>query len=148
MGFNQMSITCPYCDKPAELVGGNVIYPHRPALHIKKYWLCRPCDAHVGCHDRNERFGHTGIEPLGRLADFVLRQHKMLAHAAFDRLWKDGGDRAAAYAWLSEVLSLGKSDCHIGMFDVEMCKCVVKVCNGVGRFERKTKSAALRLVHA
>lgn len=143
MGIHPMSVICPYCDKPAELVGGNAIYPHRPALHAKRYWLCSPCDAHVGCHDRNERFGHTGAEPLGRLANFVLRQHKMLAHAAFDRLWKNGGDRSAAYAWLAKTLGISKSECHIGMFDVEMCRRVVKVCNGAGRFERKSKKKLL-----
>lgn len=137
-----MSITCPYCEGPAELVDGDVIYPRRPELHAKKHWLCRQCDAYVGCHDKNERFGHTGTEPLGRLANYVLRQHKMLAHAAFDRLWKNGGDRSAAYAWLAEVLGIGRNECHIGMFDVEMCKKVEQACWGVKRFERKHNQPA------
>jgi len=149
MGVDQMSITCPYCNEPARLVGGHIIYPHRPALYAKKYWHCAPCDAYVGCHDKNERFGYTGTEPLGRLANFVLRQHKQLAHNAFDRLWRDGGNRGAAYAWLAEALGVSRTDCHIGMFDSEMCMRVVKVCNGIGRFERKIKkNVFLRLEQA
>lgn len=40
-----MSVICDYCDKPAELVTGAEVYPHRPDLHHKKFWLCKPCDA-------------------------------------------------------------------------------------------------------
>lgn len=63
----------------------------------------------------------------------------MRAHTAFDRLWKGGGDRSAAYAWLAGALGISKNECHIGMFDVDMCKRVVRVCDGIGRFERKSK---------
>lgn len=50
MDLVMSELTCPYCGKPAQLVGGDVIYPHREDLHEKKFWLCTPCNAYVGCH--------------------------------------------------------------------------------------------------
>lgn len=53
----------------------------------------------------------------------------MAAHAAFDPIWKSGQKkRGSAYAWLCDRLGIDKKDCHIGMFDVDMCKRVVAAC--------------------
>ena len=118
-------VVCPYCGQNAELVTGEVIYPHRRDLYEKKFFQCEPCDAYVGCHP-----GTTN--PLGRLADIELRSEKMRAHAAFDPIWKSGSKkRGSAYAWLAERLGIDQKDCHIGMFDVQMCQRVVEVCRGV-----------------
>jgi len=113
---------CPYCGTASEHVDGDVVYPHRPELADKKFWLCRPCDAYVGCHPGTP-------EPLGRLANAELRKAKMEAHTAFDKLWK--GDqaqmrRADAYKWLAAELGIGVDDCHIGMFDLDACKKVIE----------------------
>ncbi len=113
---------CPYCDKPSALVTGDVIYPHRPDLSEKWLYLCYPCGAYVGCHP-----GTT--KPLGRLANYELRRAKQAAHAAFDPLWRDGKKkRKEAYTWLAEQLGVHVNDCHIGYFDVDMCRRVVEAC--------------------
>jgi len=124
------NVTCPYCSSRALLVTGSVIYPHRPDLHTKKFYSCKPCDAYVGCHP-----GST--QPLGRLANAELRAAKMAAHAAFDPLWKFGGNnkgrlRTKAYSDLAAALHLLPEECHIGMFDVEMCNRVIAFCEGKG----------------
>lgn len=117
-----IDVTCPYCSRPALLVGGKAIYPHRPDLYEKQFYQCAPCGAYVGCHP-----GTT--KPLGRLANAELRQAKMEAHAAFDPVWKEGGKRRSdAYAGLAKQLGISKDDCHIGMFDVELCRRVVEIC--------------------
>jgi len=117
-----MSVVCPYCGKPAELVTGAAIYPRRSDLHGKSFYRCNPCHAYVGCHP-----GTTN--PLGRLANAELRRAKMAAHAAFDPIWKTGRmKRGVAYEWLAKRLEINKSDCHIGMFDIETCKRVTEVC--------------------
>lgn len=116
-----MTVRCDYCHKPAKLVTGAEAYPHRPDLHHKKFWECKPCDALVGCHP-----GGTGCKPLGRLANPELRRAKQAAHAAFDPLWKSRQmGRREAYAWLADVLGIPKEQAHIGMFDVERCRAVV-----------------------
>lgn len=118
---------CPYCNNEVELVSGDAIYPHRPDLHHKRFWLCRPCDAYVGCHEDTER-------PLGRLANSELRQAKQDAHVAFDALWKRTSpagsfDRNGAYQWLADQLGIPRADCHIGMMDVDRCRLVLALCN-------------------
>lgn len=120
-------VTCAYCNKPAELVGGEEIYPHRPDLYQKKFWRCRPCKAYVGCHKPNVGYG-DGTRPLGRLANAELRAAKSAAHAAFDPVWQNGFvRRGSAYAWLADKLGIQPKQCHIGEFDVEQCKRVVQI---------------------
>lgn len=122
-----VQVICPYCQKPAKLVTGREIYPHRGDLYQLRFWQCPPCDAYVGCHKANRKHGLKGQEPLGRLANAELRAAKSAAHREFDPLWKDGYmDRGQAYAWLSEALGIPKGSCHIGMFDVPDCLRVVQ----------------------
>jgi hypothetical protein len=115
-------ITCSYCDRPAELVTGRTIYPHRPDLFHQRFYRCEPCGAYVGCH-------RGTVQPLGRLANAELRRAKIAAHAAFDPIWRSGrSSRSDAYAWLAKQLGIAIQNCHIGMFDVEQCRRVVEVC--------------------
>lgn len=115
-------LLCPYCGAPAKLVGGDTIYPHRDDLYSKKFWHCASCKAYVGCHPGT-------VKPLGRLADAELRKAKMAAHGAFDPIWREGSmTRRDAYAWLAKALNLTPDDCHMGMFDQDMCQKVVDVC--------------------
>lgn len=115
-------VICDYCGKVIPLTTGKKVYRHRPDLYEKKFYKCWPCDALVGCHPGTE-------VPLGRLANKELRVAKMAAHAAFDPLWKSGWKkRGSCYAWLAESLGINIKDCHIGMFDVDMCNRVVEVC--------------------
>ena len=37
--------------------------------------------------------------------------------------------RVSAYKWLAEALGIDPADCHIGMFDVDLCQRVIKACN-------------------
>lgn len=121
---------CDYCMQQTELVQGDVIYPHRPDLTALRFWLCRPCDAYVGCHKEHAFLPGLGISdgtwPLGRLANAELRMWKSRAHAAFDPIWKSGRmHRNTAYAWLAVQLGIRGHECHIGMFDVERCRATV-----------------------
>lgn len=120
------TVTCPYCHAPAELVDSAVIYHGRS---FGMAWLCRPCDAWVGCHKDSPTHA-----PLGRLANKELRQWKQKAHAAFDPLWKRAGTvpapmrRKDAYRWIQETLGLSPSQAHIGQFDVAECQRLIEAC--------------------
>jgi len=60
------------------------------------------------------------------LANQDLRKAKGHAHRAFDPLWKlCFMSRKEAYKWLAETLGINGADCHIGMFDVDVCGEVV-----------------------
>lgn len=141
-----MAVICDYCQQPAELVDGTVIYPDRPDLHHKRFWRCDPCEAHVGCHDPNPRFGYDGTQPLGRLANEGLRRAKNRAHALFDPLWRSGRmTRVQAYAWLAKKLGIAVEACHIGEFDEAMCLRVVLACRGVSeaiRIPQRTRASS------
>ena len=126
------SVKCPYCGNDAVFVTGDVIYPHRPDLYLKKYWHCAPCDAYVGCHAPNATHGFSGDEPYGRLANAELRKAKSRAHSAFDPLWQDKfyfKSRSKAYNWLAGQLKIPVVQCHNGEFDVDMCNKVITVCD-------------------
>ncbi|EJB2979362.1 hypothetical protein ABXH80_004086 [Salmonella enterica] len=119
----EMVVLCDYCGKTASLVYGSAIYPHRPDLYSLNFWMCSPCNAWVGCHKNSDG------KPLGRLANSSLRAMKSSAHRAFDPLWKTGRmSRKDAYLWLSKKLGIKFSECHIGMFDEDMCEKVVELC--------------------
>ena len=128
---NKKKVICNYCREPAELITGMVLYPHRPDLADVTIWRCDKCDAHVGTHRDSDNV------PLGRLANAELRGWKRRAHGAFDPLWKRKMEkegcsktqaRKAGYKWLADQLEIEVKKCHIGMFDVDMCKKVVGVC--------------------
>jgi len=119
-------VKCPYCGCDAELVNSREIYGGR---FYGLFYACHPCEAWVGVHDKT-------YKPLGRLANKELRWWRMKAYAAFDPLWKrkmlrdgcsKGVARKAGYTWLAGQLGIRFSDCHIGMFDVDMCRRIVQV---------------------
>lgn len=112
-------VDCPYCGRAATLTDGRTIYPSRPAFWDRTYWLCAPCQAWVGCHP------HT-TSALGTLANAQLRRARMLAHEAFDPIWREGGmSRGHAYQWLAR--KMGVKEVHIGKLDEEGCAAVVQL---------------------
>lgn len=122
-------VKCDYCGRDAKLVGGKAIYPHRRDLYRLSFWRCEPCDAHVGVHKNSD-----SLKPLGRLANKQLRKWKQAAHASFDPLWRSKKmSRRGAYSFLSEKLGIHFKKCHIGMFDEDMCKSTVIICEQVLR---------------
>ena len=113
-------VYCDYCGRQAKYVDSRVVYGKSYGM----IYLCRPCEAYVGCHGK-------GDTPKGRLANAELRRWKIAAHNAFDPLWKYGpfrGRRNSAYAWLAEQMGLPKEKTHIGMFDVAECQQVIQIC--------------------
>lgn len=123
-------VNCGECGKPAGLVSGELIYPHRPDLHAKPFWRCCACQAYVGCHPGTFR-------PLGTPCGPSTRAARSKAHAAFDPLWRrkmqrDGCQqhvaRGAAYKWLAGQLGIDPLKCHIGMFDASTALRVAEIC--------------------
>jgi hypothetical protein len=118
-----MSVTCNYCNKPAKLVSGRVIYPQRADLISLLFWYCKDCKAWVGCHKKTTR-------PLGKLATQMLRELRAYVHTQFDPLWQNGQmTRTQAYVWLAEQMQMTVEDCHIGMFNEEQCRQVMEIIN-------------------
>jgi ssDNA-binding Zn-finger/Zn-ribbon topoisomerase 1 len=114
---------CPYCGEKTELKPDIDIYG---VTYGGQVYVCRnypTCDAYVGCHKGTDK-------PLGRLANKQLRAWKSRAHGKFDFIWqRKKMKRGQAYKWLAEQLDIPVDKCHIGMFDVDLCKRVVEVCS-------------------
>ncbi len=110
---------CPYCDQPAEWVENKEIYGKNYGKSVM-VWLCRPCDAYVGCHNNTKK-------PLGIMADIELRTWKNKAHHIFDKQWKGRKRkfRVMAYKRLDEHFGF---EVHIGESDVKMCKKIIEFC--------------------
>lgn len=103
---------CAECGSVALLVTGCHIYPHRPDLYSKYFYLCE-CGAYVGCHSGTTKALGTPCGPSTRKA-------RMKAHEAFDPLWKGGYlSRSAAYKKLARLLEIESAKCHIGMMSEE-----------------------------
>ena len=124
------ALTCRYCGSPTIITLGDKIYPHLPQFHCSKYYLCPKCGAYVGSNSA------TG-KPLGEVADKQLRAKRQQTHKIFDELWKSGRtSRSKAYKWLSNKMGLSSKDCHIGLFDEELCQKVINICLSEDRNDR------------
>lgn len=118
---DEWNVRCPYCGNKAELVDSAVIYGRSYGMS----WLCKPCDAYVGCH-KNSR----SHRPLGSLANKSLRALRGRVHATLDPLWKAGeaadgptsNARGRTYLWLAEQMGLPKEQCHVAMFTDAQCE--------------------------
>lgn len=110
---------CPYCGKDSVFVEDSSVFY---GDNYGPVWACVPCHAWVGCHN-----GTTKAK--GRLANKSLRQLKIAAHAAFDKIWKTHLlSRKEAYWWLSIQLGISKDFTHIGWFNEWTCIKVIALC--------------------
>ena len=126
---------CPYCKKKARLTDDLEVYGPRQSFG-KKMYVCTDfpkCDTYVGCHPKSD-------EPLGEMANKELRDARIKAHRAFDRLWKLKAEREnlkpcearqIGYRWLSFQMDLEVHDCHMAKMTLEQCLRVVEVCRPV-----------------
>jgi len=108
-------VFCPYCGKRADYINSKDYYNGRG---FGMMYICRPCDATVGCH-RN-----SNGTPLGSLASKELRALRKQCHSLFDLLWKGRNrrmDRAGAYRKLAHLMRIEVNKAHIGMFREKEC---------------------------
>jgi hypothetical protein len=95
------------------------------------FWGCR--NFQYGC--RGTIGAHPDGTPLGRPADKATKAARIVAHDAFDRLWKRGKTRepvmkrGAAYRWMQGAMGMTPDEAHIGLFNVETCERLVDKVN-------------------
>ena len=119
-----MDVICSYCGQITCLVKGSDIYKKYNKLYSEKYfYYCKQCDAYVGCHPNTKN-------PLGTVANKTLRKLRNSCHNSFDKIWKNKYlSRSKAYKWLASELNISLKQCHIGMFDEQMCLEAIKKCD-------------------
>lgn len=118
---------CPYCGQDTEHVHSSEVYKRTHGM----IYICRDCQAWVGCHKSKPD------EALGMIANAELRAWRRRAHFYFDHLWRrkihqEGLVRSHArnkgYKWLREEMGLTKFTCHIARFDIERCQQAITIC--------------------
>jgi hypothetical protein len=98
-----MRIFCAACgeDVDAQMVTGDVIYPHRPDLHALPFWMCPTCRNFVGCHHKTSE----PTRPLGCIPSPELRALRKQIHAKLDPIWAGSRlRRRALYQRISDRL--------------------------------------------
>jgi len=116
-------LSCHYCKIPTEMVTSASIYGKS---YGNMCMQCPKCKAYVGCSAVTDK-------SKGSVANEELRAARILAHNAFDPLWREepkktrGDKRTAMYKWLAEQMGVHVSKCHMGMFDLEQCEYVYRI---------------------
>lgn len=110
---------CQYCNNKAEWVENKEIYG-RNYGNSYMIWLCRPCDAYVGCH-KNTR------NSLGTLANKELREIRKKAKGRFitrfmDGDWNDKDKKKRAYKIIRNLFGY---KFHFGSSTVEDCQRII-----------------------
>lgn len=104
-------MNCTYCGQPAEWVENKEVYG-RNYGDSYMIWLCRSCDAYVGCHNNTK-------EAKGNFANKELRAARVAAHKFIDPLWRSRKySRKTIYARLSDAFG---ETIHIGESDAKRC---------------------------
>lgn len=116
MTDNHTNVICPYCNSVAEWVSNDQIYGRRFGRSYMA-WLCRKCNAYVGCHN------NTHV-PLGTMANSELREYRKAAHALIDPIWQKGPlKRKHLYVELSRRMG---HQVHVAWADVDECREIMR----------------------
>lgn len=123
-------LECSYCGKPTEIWPGSRLYCTAGLeLSRKRFHVCDPCKAWVGCHKDSAR-----MLPLGTVADLELRKLRNKVHAKLDPLWQGGGmRRTEAYAWLAGRMGIGAELAHVALFRPPQCMAAILILDCRGR---------------
>lgn len=112
---------CEHCGGDVEVAKNSVIYGVCYGDYPWVY-ICQDCRSYVGIHKG------TDI-PLGTLATPEMRQaRKECKPYFFEMMEALNLNRSQAYKILAERLNIKPSECHFGMFDVDMCNKAKSVC--------------------
>lgn len=110
---------CHLCGSQVALVNNRTFYGRERGWPLA--YACTGCGARTGCHPG------TTI-PLGTLANQEMIQARILAHAAFDRLWRGQGPGARGRAYRALSVATGIEKPHIAWLGVEDCQRVIEAC--------------------
>lgn len=125
--MKRLHMHCPYCGAPVVRRYGRDLFGSHAKEPDALYYACArypACNAYVSAH-KNSRL------PMGVLADPELRRKRILAHEAFDQLWKAGPlTKKQAYRWLQGALGVTEDLAHIACLSHYQCDRIIELCSG------------------
>lgn len=117
-------LECSYCGQATAVWTGAQLYCTAGLeLSRKKFHVCDPCKAWVGCHKDSAR-----LLPLGTVANLELRKLRSRVHALLDPLWQRGAmGRKEAYAWLAGRMGITAELAHVALFREPQCMAAILI---------------------
>lgn len=86
------------------------------------YWECRECKAAISCVVDSQI-------PMGFMALKSTRKRRVKLHDVFDKIWQFKlMERAEAYKWLAQQLSIPQGDCHISRLNDNQLEAAIPIC--------------------
>lgn len=118
-------VNCPECGSPMAL-RTTFKFPYDNGKP-RRFWGCSRYPECKGVHG-----AHPDGRPLGIPGDGPTKAARMVAHDAFDSLWKSGEmTRKQAYRAMQVALGMTEDQAHIGKFDAATCDRVVAWIEGL-----------------
>lgn len=133
------AITPPTC-----YCGAQTVYQDsKDYYHGKSYGMRWICERWPQCH--GSVGAHPDGTPLGTIPDGETKALRSQCHAVADPIWRDSRFTAAerrylrgsVYRWMQAITGLSQDECHIGMFDAEQCRYLLKRMTEVPYEKRK-----------
>lgn len=122
--LKRVNIHCPNCGAKATLHPASFVYGNSRGTDKYLYVCDRypACNSYVAAH-------RATLRPMGSLADAALRNKRIQAHRAFDRLWRSGlMTKKEAYQWMQAEFGLHEDQAHIAQFGTYMCDRLIRAC--------------------
>jgi hypothetical protein len=82
---------------------------------------------------------HPDGQPLGTVPDPETKRLRGVCHGMVDAIWRDANltakeqrqKRGSVYRWLQNITGLSQGECHIGKFNAEQCRFLIKCIKAV-----------------
>lgn len=123
--IKRLKIHCPYCGSLVTKRAASYVYGKNAKPNTFLYVCDRypACDSYVAAHTK------SGL-PMGTPANKTLRNKRIAAHKALDRIWKNGYmTKEQVYIWLQAKLDMPANAMHIGELDEYYCNRIIYECN-------------------
>lgn len=125
---------CPYCGASVNRVHSSQIFHNNTDGF---YYVCSNWPRCTAYTKENPIFK----KPTSTIADRATRLKRQEAHYWFDQMHIGFGmTKSAAYEWLAKELQIRRANCHIGLFDIEMCNRVISIVSSKLGSSIRTKS--------
>lgn len=123
--IKRIKIHCPYCGSLVTKRAASYVYGKNAKPDTFLYVCDRypACDSYVAAHTK------SGL-PMGTPANKKLRNKRIAAHKALDRIWENGYmTKEQVYIWLQAKLDMPANVMHIGKLNEYYCNRIIYECN-------------------
>ncbi len=123
--IKRIKIHCPYCGSLVTKRAASYVY----GKNAKPDTFLYVCDRYPACDSCVAAHTKSGL-PMGTPANKTLRNKRIAAHKALDRIWENGYmTKEQEYIWLQAKLDMPANVMHIGKLNEYYCNRIIYECN-------------------